>query len=76
MPAVLMNEVPEYDHERARLRSRRMYETDMTSNILTAELRGEMRSDEKWQAVVADKDSKLAENEAEIAWLRAELERR
>jgi len=66
MAAALLQEISKDERERARLRSRRMYETDMMSNILTAEERGEKRSDEKWQSVVAEKE---AENE----WLRAQI---
>jgi len=45
---VLMN-ISKDDHERAKFRSRRKFETDLTSNILTAEYRGELRGrqDEK-----------------------------
>jgi predicted transposase/invertase (TIGR01784 family) len=67
MAAALLQEISKDEQERARLRSRRMYETDRTSDILTAEARGEARSDAKWQNIVADKD-------AEIARLRKQLE--
>ena len=43
MAAALLQEISKDEHERARLRSRRMYETDMISNLLTAERRGEMK---------------------------------
>ncbi|MCL2441864.1 MAG: Rpn family recombination-promoting nuclease/putative transposase [Treponema sp.] len=69
MAAALLQEISKDERERARLRSRKMYETDMMSNILTAEERGEIREREKWQSVVVSKD-------AEIARLRAELDKR
>ena len=43
MAAALLQEISQDERERAILRSRRMYETDMTSNLLTAERRGEIR---------------------------------
>ena len=43
MAATLLQEISKDERERAILRSRRMYETDMTSNLLTAEYRGELR---------------------------------
>ena len=43
MAASLLQEISKDEHERARLRSQRMYETDMISNFLTAERRGEIR---------------------------------
>ena len=39
----LLMEISQDERERARIRSRRMYETDQQSNILTAEARGESR---------------------------------
>ena len=69
------------EKERAVNCSRRMYQTDMDSNLVTAtergrregraegEVKGMEREREKWQGVVADKD-------AEIARLRAELDRK
>ena len=67
MAAALLQEISKDEHERARIRSRRMYEMDQISNLLTAEKRGEIKSDKKWQVVIANKD-------AEIARLRTELE--
>ena len=65
-----MMSVTQEEKERAINRSRRMYQTDMDSNLATAEKRGRRegmeKEREKWQGVVADKD-------AEIARLRAEL---
>ncbi|MCL2220488.1 MAG: Rpn family recombination-promoting nuclease/putative transposase [Chitinispirillia bacterium] len=43
MAATLLQEISKDEQERARFRSRRMFETDMTSNILTAEDNGRMR---------------------------------
>jgi predicted transposase/invertase (TIGR01784 family) len=47
MAATLLMEISQDEHERARLRSRRMYETDMYSDMATAELRGELRGELK-----------------------------
>ena len=76
MAATILREISKDEHERARLRSRKMYEADMCSNILTAERRGEMRSDLKWEKVVVEKDAIIADYAAENARLRAELENR
>ena len=69
----LLMSISQDERERAIFRSRRMAQTDMDSNIATAEERGERRGmekeREKWQGMVADKD-------AEIARLRAELGRK
>jgi len=43
MAAALLREISQDEHERARLRSRRMYETDMISDRLTSEEIGEIR---------------------------------
>jgi type II secretory pathway component PulF len=40
MAGTLLMEISQDEHERARNRSRRMYETDVISNLLTAEARG------------------------------------
>ena len=86
MAAVILQEISKDEHERARLRSRRMYETDMESDRLTSEEIGELRSDAKWQLIMAEKDKEwqaiiadhkleLADQKAEIAQLRKELEK-
>ena len=43
MASTLLMEISQDEHQRAKYRSRRMFETDQTSNILTAEERGENR---------------------------------
>ena len=43
MASALLMEISQDEQQRARYRSRRMFETDQTSNILTAEARGENR---------------------------------
>jgi len=43
MAGALLMEISQDEHQRAKYRSRRMFETDMSSNILTAEERGENR---------------------------------
>ena len=52
MAAALLREISQDEHERARLRSRRMYEMDQVSNLLTAEERGEIRGMAKGEANV------------------------
>ena len=77
------------ERERAKQRSRRMFETDMVSNLLTAEKRGEKKgrrkglqegrqkgqkeADKKWQDVVANKDAALAEQTAALVEQTAAL---
>jgi len=73
MAASLLREISQDEHERARLRSRRMYKTDKESDRLTSEEIGEMRSDAKWQVVVAEKDARIAQLEAQ---LEAELKKK
>ena len=67
MAAGLLQEISQDEHERARLRSRKMWEMDQYSNMATAEERGEIRANKKWQSVVA-------EQRAEIERLRALLQ--
>ena len=67
MAAELLQEISKDERERAILRSRRMAETDLFSNLRTAEKVGEAREREKWQVVVADRDAKLADKDAKIA---------
>gem|GEM_PF-1716506 len=83
MAATLLQEISKDERERAILRSRRMYETDRESDRLTSEEIGEIRADKRWQIVVADKDAiitantkELADKDAEIMRLKAELEKR
>jgi predicted transposase/invertase (TIGR01784 family) len=45
MAAELLMNISKDAEERARFMSRRKFETDLTSNILTAEARGEMRGE-------------------------------
>jgi predicted transposase/invertase (TIGR01784 family) len=52
MAATLLMEISQDEHERARLRSRRMYETDRYSDIATAELRGESKGEARGMAKV------------------------
>ena len=86
MASSVLREISKDEHERARLRSKNKFETDMTSNLLTAEARGEKRGEarerQKWKPVIAEKDAKLAEKEAiitkqlaEIAELKARLKK-
>ena len=73
MAGALLLDISQDERERAKLRSKRMYETDQISNILTAEARGEARANTKWQGVIADKDAALSAQAALIAELRAQL---
>ena len=76
MAAALLQEISQDERERARALSRKKFETDLYSNLHTAERRGvlmgEQRSDKKWQGVVAEKDISIANKEAEIERLRLE----
>ena len=83
MAVTLLREISKDEHERARLRSRRMYETDRESDRLTSEeigeIRGEARANEKWQVIVANKETEISNKKAENEQLRlriAELEKR
>ena len=73
MAAALLQEISKDEHERARLRSRRMYETDKESDRLTSEEIGETRANERWEKVVVEKDAVIARLNAENASLRAKL---
>ena len=66
MAGSVLRTISKDEHERARYIARRKYETDMTSNILTAEARGELRERGKWQSVLADKDALIAELHARL----------
>ena len=75
MAAGLLQEISQDEHERARLRSRKMYEMDMYSNYHTVReeglIEGELRSDEKWQGVVAEKDTEIEQLRLRIAKLES-----
>ena len=73
MAATLLREISKDERERAIFRSRRMAETDRISDLLTAEEKGERRSDKKWKKVVAKKDAALADNKAVLAEKDAEI---
>ena len=64
MAAALLQEISKDEHERARLRSRRMYETDRVSDLLTAETRGEIRGEMRGE--IRGKAIGKAEGEASI----------
>ena len=74
MAATLLQEISKDEHERARLRSRRMYEHDRISDLLTAEEKGEIKEREKWQTVVASINAKLTEKDAQIADNKTQIE--
>ena len=50
MAATLLREISKDEHERARQRSRRMYETDRISDLLTARENGLIEGIEKGRA--------------------------
>jgi len=60
------------------LLSRKKYETDLYSNLYTAEARGEIKGElrerEKWQGVVADMKAEMTNKEAAIINKEAEIE--
>jgi predicted transposase/invertase (TIGR01784 family) len=51
MASNILMSISKDDHERAKLRSRRKFETDMTSNLLTAEARGEAIGKARGEAI-------------------------
>jgi len=59
------------EQERAKLRNRRIALADHESNMITAKRvareEGYREADEKWQGVIADKDVRIAELEAQLA---------
>ena len=59
MAAALLQEISQDEHERARLRSRRMYETDRISDLLTAEEKGEIRGMAKGMAKGRDEEKRI-----------------
>jgi len=75
MPTALLQEISKDENERARLRSRKMYEMDQVSNLITAEERGKIRERKKWQSIVADKDAELANQKTAFANQKAEIAR-
>jgi len=89
MAAAILQEISQDEKERAHFRSRKKAEMDRIHNMLTSEEIGELRSDKKWQVIVAEKDARLvekdmlitnkdtelADKDAEIARLQAELEK-
>jgi predicted transposase/invertase (TIGR01784 family) len=72
--ATSLMKVSKDDRERAIQRSRRMYQTDLESNMLTAESNGIKKGlkqakaeRKKLQGVIADKDAALADKDAALA---------
>jgi len=77
MAAALLQEISQDERERARALSRKKFETDLYSNLHTAERRGAFIERDKWQGVVAEKDATIVKKETENEQLRlriAELE--
>jgi len=68
MTATLLQEVSKDERERALFRSRRMFETDRVSDLLTAEARGEIKGMEKGKAEGREegREEGKAEGKAEI----------
>jgi len=77
MAAGLLQEISQDEHERARLLSRKKYETDLYSNLHTAERRGKMKGEQrehnKWQSVVADMKTEITKKDKENERLRMEI---
>ena len=77
MASSVLREISKDEHERARLRSKRKFEMDITSDLLTAEARGEKRGKVKaykeLKPVIAEKDAEIAKQDALIAELQAKL---
>ena len=78
MAGELLMSVSKDERERAIYRSRRMYQSDLDSNIATVLEKARL----EWKDVVeqyakdnAQKDKDLADKEAEIASLRAQIEK-
>jgi len=69
---VLIN-VSQDERERARNRSRRMWQTDYESDMYTSKEQGRQEERDIWQGVIASKDAEIADKDAEIAALRARL---
>ena len=83
--ATLLMKVSKDERERAVLRSRRMYQSDLESDRVTSELigikKGAKAERKKFKSAIAEKDAALADKDAEneelrkqIAELRAKLE--
>jgi len=53
MAGDLLMSVSKDEHERAVFRSRRMYQSDLESNIATAEYRGEKRGERRTKLIIA-----------------------
>jgi len=86
MAASLLKEISKDENERARLRSRRMYETDRISDLLTAHEKGEIEGEKRGkiegkiegriEGEMCEREKwqvVVAEKDAEIARLQAEL---
>ncbi len=54
MASELLMEISKDERERAIMRSRRMFQTDQISNILTAERRGEKRGEKRGETKVIE----------------------
>jgi len=87
MASELLQAISQDEAQRAHFRSRRMYQSDRTSELITSREIGKLEERAIWEVVVAEKDAEHAANaaefanvieekDAEIARLRAELEKR
>ena len=67
MATSVLREISKDEHERARMRSKRMYETDMTSDLLTAEERGRVKERKILKPVIKEKDALITKQSTDIA---------
>jgi len=64
MAAALLQEISQDEHERARLRSRKMYEMDMYSNYHTAIEKGVIRG--RAESIIEGKSEGIIEGQAKV----------
>ena len=61
MAAKVLTSISKDEHERAKFMSRRKFETDMYSNLMTAEKRGEIRGREEGIAIGEERGITIGE---------------
>ena len=73
MESSVLREISKDEHERAKYLSRKKYEMEMVSNLLTAEGRGKTTAYNELKPVIAEKDATIVKQSAEIAKQSAEI---